>query len=241
MFIVMMVIMVLGTATLLVSSLNSASLQIARDQTTADALAQAKEALIGYAAKVQVSNFCALNCARPGELPCPDNHAPGTFLEGTPSTPCNGNALGRLPWKTLGLPDLRDASGERLWYAVSGNFKNSPRTGTLNSDTRGTISVFSSNGQLLNDGGSIGSGSSGVVAVIIAPGEVLTRQGGTLQDRSAPGVNTASNYLDVVTLSGVNHDNSGFTDGSSTNGFIQGRIADGNGNLVVNDQLLPVT
>jgi hypothetical protein len=27
--------------------------------------------------------------------------------------------LGRLPWKTLGLPDLRDGDGERLWYAVS--------------------------------------------------------------------------------------------------------------------------
>ncbi len=31
--------------------------------------------------------------------------------------------LGRLPWKTLGLPDLRDAFGERLWYAVSSKHK----------------------------------------------------------------------------------------------------------------------
>jgi hypothetical protein len=31
--------------------------------------------------------------------------------------------LGRLPWKTLGLPDLRDGHGERLWYAVSTKYK----------------------------------------------------------------------------------------------------------------------
>jgi hypothetical protein len=24
--------------------------------------------------------------------------------------------MGRLPWKTLRLPDLRDGHGERLWY-----------------------------------------------------------------------------------------------------------------------------
>ena len=31
--------------------------------------------------------------------------------------------LGRLPWKTLGLPDLRDGYAERLWYAVSTRYK----------------------------------------------------------------------------------------------------------------------
>ena len=30
---------------------------------------------------------------------------------------------GRLPWKTLAIPDLRDGAGERLWYAVSVRFK----------------------------------------------------------------------------------------------------------------------
>lgn len=241
-FIVMMVIMVLGTASLLVSSLNSASLQIARDQVTADALAQAKEALIGYAVKMQLSNdnLCGSNCKRPGDLPCPDTDNDGIAGSTIPLiTTCNlqPQRIGRLPWRTLGLPDLRDSSGERLWYAVSTNFKNSTRIGTLNSDTPGTISVFSSNGTQLNDG----NGNTGAVAVIIAPGDVLQRQGGALQDRSIVGNNIASNYLDIATIGGNPEDNANFVENSSTLGFIQGRIKDNNGNPIVNDQLLVIT
>lgn len=249
-FIVMMVIMVLGTAAFLTNSLNSTSLQIARDKVTADALAQAKEALVGYAVKVQVSNStsCSPNCTRPGDLPCPD-----TNNDGIAESSC-GNAsgisgqtlrLGRLPWKTLDLIDLRDGSGERLWYAVSNNFKYNQRTtctspgqvGCLNSDTVGTISIFSPDGTILNDGG----GSTGVAAVILAPGDVLQRDDGTQQDRSNAGINTPSNYLDIATIGGNTEDNADFTDGSSGNGFIEGRIKDGNGRTIVNDQLLTIS
>jgi hypothetical protein len=252
---VMLVILIIGAAVLLVSALNSSSIQIERDKVTADALAKAKEALIGYAIKVQLSSSNASNQPRPGDLPCPDIHTPGTSLEGISSTPCSGSALGRLPWKTLGLPDLRDSSGERLWYAVSTNFKNSPRSGTLNSDTPGTITVRNSSGNIINNGcvtyglpncpnpsASDTAFGTGAVAVIIAPGEVLTRQGsGTAQDRSAAGINTASNYLDIATVGGNTEDNANYTDGSSSNGFIQSRIKDSNGNLIVNDQLLVIT
>lgn len=242
-FIVMLVILIMGAAAFLVSSLNSSALQIARDQVTADALAKAKDALIGYAASTKLDGTCIspTNCARPGELPCPD-----TSNSGSAAPTCSGNALGRLPWKTLGLPDLRDSSGERLWYAVSSNFKKSPRTvcdviantGCLNSDTPGSISVFGSNGILLNDGG---AAATGVVAVIIAPGEILHRQDGVQQDRSIGGINTANNYLDIATVGGNTEDNANFVDGSSNKGFIQGRIKDSNGNVIVNDQVLSIT
>ena len=241
---VMLVILVIGIAALLVNALNSSSLQIARDKTTADVLAQAKDALIGYATKVQISSSNAANQPRPGDLPCPDNHLPGSILEGTPSTPCSGNALGRLPWKTLGLPDLRDGSGERLWYAVSANFKNSPRSATLNSDTPGTLSLFTPAGNILYDGG---AGGTGAVAVIIAPGEILTRQGSsTAQDRSSAGLNNPINYLDTATVGGITEDNANFSDGSSTNGFIQGRITvydpvAKTDNVILNDQVLVIT
>jgi hypothetical protein len=239
---IMLVILVVGAAAILVSSLTSSALKNARDNTTAEALAQAKDALVGYAVSVDLTSS-----ARPGDLPCPD-----TNNDGIAETSC-GNAsgstgqtqrIGRLPWKTLGLPDLRDGSGERLWYAVSNNFKNNTRTtctnsnlsGCLNSDTPGTISVFASDGTQLNDG----SGNNGAVAIIIAPGDVLTRQGGTLQDRSGAGINNASNYLDIATVGGNTKDNANFTDGSSTNGFIQGLIKDSNGNTIVNDRLLVI-
>lgn len=260
-FIVMMVILVLGTATFLVSSLNSASLQIARDQVTADALAQAKEALIGYAASVDLTS----GSKRPGDLPCPD-----TNNDGLQEASC-GNAsgstgqttrIGRLPWKTLGLPDLRDGSGERLWYAVSNNFKYNFRTtcsssgqpGCLNSDTAGTITVRGADGTIINDA----TAGSGVAAVIIAPGDVLQRQGAVSpQNRSCTvGVNCDAtekcttvpptltpkcapvNYLDDVAA----EDNASFTDNPlSTDGFIQGRIKDSSGNVILNDQLLVIT
>jgi len=220
---------------------NNGNSQIARDKLTAAALAQAKEALIGYAVSVDLSS----STRRPGDLPCPDINN-----NGITDTPC-GNAsgstgqtlrIGRLPWKTLGISDLRDGSGERLWYAVSNNFKFSTRTsctsagqaGCLNSDTVGSISVFSPDGAQLNDGG----GSTGVVAVILAPGEILKRTDQpSPQDRSDTGINNPQNYLDTA----LGEDNANFTDGSSTNGFIQGRAKDISNNVILNDQLLAIT
>lgn len=261
---VMLVIIIMGTAAFLVSSLNSARLQNARDTTTADALAQAKEALIGYAVKVQLSTSASSNQPRPGDLPCPD-----TNNDGLQESSC-GNAsgstgqaarLGRLPWKTLGLPDLRDGSGERLWYAVSNNFKyNTRNTALLNSDTPGTITIRDSAGTVINNGcaayglpncpvpgASDATFGTGAVAVIIAPGGVLTRQGSSAaQDRSSSGANLASNYLDIATVSGVTHDNQNFTDTSSVDGLIQGQIksydvASNSYSLILNDQLRVIT
>jgi hypothetical protein len=49
-------------------------------------------------------------------LPCPD--APGT--EGLAAASCPTNSRGWLPWRTLGLPALRDRSGTCLWYERQG-------------------------------------------------------------------------------------------------------------------------
>lgn len=233
-----------ATTAVTVKALNNSSqnTQLARDKITAGVLAQAKEALIGYAISVDLSS----STRRPGDMPCPDINN-----DGITDTPC-GNAsgstgqsvrLGRLPWKTLGISDLRDGSGERLWYAVSNNFKFSTRTscsnagqsGCLNSDTVGTINVLASDGTTrLNDGG----GSTGAVAVLIAPGEILKRPDQpNPQDRSDTGSNNPQNYLDTA----LGEDNANFTDNSSSNGFIKGRIKDISGNVILNDQLLTIS
>ena len=214
--------------------LNSTTYASQREQITRDALAQAKEALIGYATSVQITT------PRPGDLPCPDSHLPGTPLEGTPSTPCNGNALGRLPWKTLGLPDLRDGGGERLWYAVSNRFKNSTRTactspgqsGCLNSDTSGTITVRNPNGDIINDG----TNTTGVIALIIAPGNSLTREDGVTQIRNTANSNDSKHYLDI----GNGEDNASFAN-ATTDGFINGIVRDTFNNIIVNDRILTIT
>lgn len=260
---IMLVIMIMGVVTYMVNSLNSSAPQIGRNIKNATVLAQAKEALIGYATSVNLTS----GTARPGDLPCPDIDNDGyQELSCGNASGSTGQALriGRLPWKTLRLPDLRDSSGERLWYAVSNNFKystkttctNSNLTGCLNSDTTGTITVYGSGGSILNTANT----STGAVAVIIAPGAVLQRQDGVAQTRgctvgvdcdaaekctSSPATAVAkcnpANYLDTATVAGITEDNASFVDGSTSNGFIQGRILNGNGQIIVNDQLLVIT
>ena len=262
-FLLVVLLLVVGIGALIFNLARPGKVDIERGRITANALEQAKTALIGFAAGVDL--FDITSAARPGDLPCPDRDDNGTVDVGI-DTPCAGGALGRLPWKSLGLPDLRDGDGERLWYAVSSNFKNSPRTacGTpglatcLNSDARGTITVRNTAGTVINDGSNPDAFTpSGVIAVIFAPGAVLRRQGAaSAQDRSCTGgsctgagVCTSApltltpkcnpiNYLDV--LAGV-EDNADFTDGSNTNGFINGVIRDAGGNAIVNDRLMVIT
>jgi len=256
-------LLVVGIGALIFNLARPGKVDIERDRITANALEQAKTALIGFAAGVDL--FDITSAARPGDLPCPDRDDNGTVDVGI-DTPCAGGALGRLPWKSLGLPDLRDGDGERLWYAVSSNFKNSPRTacaapgdvGCLNSDARGTITIRNTAGTVVNDGTNPDPFTpSGVIAVIFAPGAVIQRQGAaSVQDRSctggsctAEGVCTSSpltltpkcnpiNYLDVRT--GV-EDNADFTDGTNTDGFINGVIRGAGGNVIVNDRLMVIT
>lgn len=154
--------------TVFVSGLNRAAVQLERDRITNDALARAKEALIGYAATYQDTHSNSVS----GYLPCPDTNNDGV------ADSCGSkdvSSLGRLPWKTLGLPPLRDGSGECLWYAVSGRFKNSPKTDVLNWDTLGQLNI--------QDAGGGGNLFNAAAAVILSPHGII---GG--QDRAALGV-----------------------------------------------------
>lgn len=271
-----LLIFVTAASFALLKGLNETATQENRHAQTANALAEAKAALIGYAAGANIipTGSCGSNCRRPGDLPCPDRDNNGYAGIGPPppvgpppscGSAAGGNQLrriGRLPWKTLGLPDLRDGSGERLWYAVSNNFKMNTRTlcgtsgspGCLNSDSRGTISVRSPDDSFLHDGSNIDPYvKSGAVAVVIAAGPVLQRLGATSsQDRRCTVCNsndicTASpptnvprcrpqNYLDTT----ADEDNAAFGD-NTQDGFIQGDIVDTNGEVIVNDRLLAIT
>jgi type II secretory pathway pseudopilin PulG len=169
---VMLIIMVLGLAAFLVSALNSSSVQVERNKKTADALAQAKNALLAYA--VSDTN-------RPGDLPCPDANNDGVAV---PVDDYVGNScvslIGRLPWRTLGLPDLRDSDGERLWYAISDPF-NPNAANALNSDTVGILTV---NGNIA---------AANVIAIVFSPGHPLPGQ-----VRSASNINMPSAFLESV-------------------------------------------
>jgi hypothetical protein len=209
--------------------------QTQKDGRTAEALAAAKQALLGFAAGIALTG-----AERPGDLPCPDMDN-----DGSADPPCatEGLRLGRLPWRTLGLGDLRDGDGERLWYAVSTRFKNNPRTscadhadpGCLNSDTHGTITVRDASGAVVYDGL-----SNGAIAVLISPGAVLRRADSPTdpQVRDAAGINNPINYLDVLPAGG--EDNANFVD-AATNGFVAGPVLDANRRVIVNDRIVTIT
>jgi len=210
----------------------------ARERATERALAQAREALIAYAAERPIDAQVG-----PGYLPCPDADDDG-WAESTCGSLSGslGQAerLGRLPWKTLGLPDLRDGWGERLWYAVSTRHK-----GLLNCaasrDCRdmsppaalGTITVRDASGAVVQDGtiaDPARADAGGAAAVVIAPGPPLTRHDGREQRRDcAPGDCDAAgrcvaspprraarcdpaNYLDIAPPRAGAEDNAAFVD-----------------------------
>ena len=196
---VMLVIMIVGIAAILVNSLTSSKVKSARQATTSSALAQAKDALIGFAITYGDTHSTS---NQHGYLPCPDKA--GGNPEGSAEPSCGAHdisAIGRLPWATLDLSAFRDGDGECLWYAVSGTYKdNSKTTGLWNWDTNGQFEVYSSSGTLLSDK---------VVAVIFAPGPPLSGQNQIrTADGTAPvcgGNYTASNYLDSDAAIGANN------------------------------------
>jgi hypothetical protein len=159
--IVMLLLLVIGSLYLIVTGLSTAAEAGRRlqEDVTALALQQAKDALIARA---------ALDDNRPGSLPCPDldNDGDADLLAGN-NCP---SYIGRLPWRTLGLPDLRDATGERLWYALSQNFTDSQGY-RINSDVQGTLVIPGM------------APAGGIVAIVFAPGTVV----GTQQRQGALG------------------------------------------------------
>ena len=213
----LLVVMLFGMATALLvyGMVDTTSLAAQRDIRTQAALAQAKEALIGRA--VSDNN-------RPGSLLCPDTDDDGS-AELMVGNDCP-SYIGRLPWKTLGLPDLRDSDGERLWYALSNNFRDDNSAEPINSDTKGNRTVY--------------HGSTAVVftaeaaAVIFAPGASLAAQIRDAALALCPTTGTtiardlcAANYLDST--------------GGANNATTAGPYVSAQRSDTFNDRLLVIT
>lgn len=234
---VMLVILVVGGIVFFVSSLNRSGLQNARNEANAIVLAQAKEALIGYA----ITYYDTHSTPTPqtfGFLPCPDpNGTAGMNGEGSSET-CgskNVSTLGRLPWKTLGLPVLRDSNGDCLWYAVAGTYKNNPGTDIMDWDTNGLFQVKASSSVTLAGL----TADSNAVAIVFSPGAPLSGQS---QDRapdgSAPicgGNYTASNYLDSDPTIVANNSSPSATANATSQFFASGATVN------INDQVIFIT
>ena len=209
---VMLVIMIIGAITVLISSLTSSSLNIERDKVTADALAKAKDALIGRAVADGTS---------PGSLPCPDTNDDGS-AELLAGSNCP-SYIGRLPWKTLGLPDLRDSAGERLWYALSPNFRKLAGTVPINSDTQGNLTITGT------------SPASSIVAIIFAPRSALPSQNQSRSD-TATAACTTDGKTEAQSLCATNYLEGTNATSTSNINFLTSASSD-----TFNDQLITIT
>src|SRR5712692_9799532 len=109
--IALLAVLVLGGMWYLVSRLSAASgdFTAANRKYNAAVLNHAKRALIGHVA-LQAAKQGEGN---PGRFPCPEASGNvGGPLEGAVASNCTLPAVGRLPWRTMGLEKLLDASGE---------------------------------------------------------------------------------------------------------------------------------
>jgi hypothetical protein len=161
-YIIMLVLLLaIGTGFLVFSFAGPRSVAAQRNAQTEAVLAQVKQALIGYAASSPAN---PTSTERPGELPCPDLANDG-FDDGS----CAAGAIGRVPWKTLGIPQPLDGNGETLWYAIAGPFRNKNMSSApITSDTQGNLTVY--------QGSSATIQTSQAVAVLFAPGSTLGTQ-----------------------------------------------------------------
>ncbi len=168
-----MLVLIVSSTYVLLSDLSEHAEAFIRDTENERVLHQARQALLFYA-----MNYPELRDSQekgPGFLPCPDQDNDGISQKNCSKN--TGTTLGRLPFAILGLEDLRDSSGERLWYALSDNFKNvgaGSDDAVINSETPGQLTV---------------DGVTDIVAVIIAPGSPVGHQG------ARPG-NDAGEYLE---------------------------------------------
>ncbi len=234
---IMLLVLILGGAALFSRNLSSQLPAASRARANAELLADAKEALLGYA-----TTWDATHPGELGFLPCPDLDATGLLGEGEAHELLCGlpytSVLGRFPWRTLGLDPGRTRGGECLWYAVSGSWKAGglAKPALLNEDSSGQFRVLAA------DGTTIIAGSTAAerpVAIIIAPGQPLP---GQARLTLPSGVNQcggnflAAGYLDNDTASGINNATLALTPDA-----IDDVISADPGSSAVNDQVLFIT
>lgn len=211
--VIMLVIIVTGSLYGLLDRLNVNAAETSRVTVTNDALKQAREALLAYAAMHK------------GLLPCPDMASDDVLatMIGTGAGACSSNgSIGLLPVRNLGLPDLRDGDGNCLWYALSGthriNGSLAPTDSTVAQyevlDTLGTTLVSKTGTE------------KGAAAIIVAPGVATEAQARTpvAYKSCSTDSSQASTHLE-----------------STSTQFTTGTLKSATGTLLKNDQMTWLT
>lgn len=229
----MILVLMIAAAGVTRYALSGASVVAEQVANNAAQMAIIKTALIAYA--VNGRNPAPAACptttnARPGELPCPD-----TDNDGIEECLCNiTGSVGRVPWKTLGIAEPKDAAGETFWYVLSASHRPWYSTGgpaIINSDSKGSLPVWKDD--------MVTNMTNEAIAVIIAPGQAIgTQTRSTTATASCSLTSTtiaqnlcANNYLEGTPGGGFNWKNNG--------PFVMSLTTPSPSTF--NDQLLPVT
>ena len=207
-----------GTSFMLARMENTAQPWVRDAAVTARALADAKRAIVGWSVGAGLAGDGTEHV--PGLLPFPDRNNDTGGYDGRADCVTHGlsdrHLIGRLaragetspcPGRALGV-ELRDGSGEPLWYAVSRNLVNYRGGGApeppINPGLLDSTPAYPWI-RLIDAGGGVLTASDGdpleIAAVIIAPGPPLA---GQTRSGAAPG---AAQYLDRVAVGGVVYDN----------------------------------
>jgi hypothetical protein len=201
----LMLAVIIAMTTVLVVALDTNSLETRRQVDARETLAQAREALLNYAV---VQPYVA--GGQSFGLPCPDINNSGGYLEGEAHTSNCGaegqTVIGRLPWRTLGLPPLKDTGSECLWYVVSGSWKQAGAStaAMINPDSNGQLQLASVDTSAIVEGV---VEANRPVAMVIAPMRPLsgqTRPSVTPATQCSPGF-AASNFMEADAASGSNN------------------------------------
>lgn len=227
------IVLILGFATLLYARLGRwADATATSRKVNAEVLQRAKTAMIGYVAK-EVLN---LGEQVPGRFPCPESPGDaGTSNEGRAAASCaptfaTNKNIGRLPWRTLGIDKLTDASTEPLWYAVSPNWVFNGTPPLINAGTAGQLTF---------------DGTSNVVAVIYAPGRLLVTSPNASQIAAGCAARNQSRNDRSHVPTGGNPDYQDYLECQNASSPIDlnlgNAIADNATNPVINDQAVVIT
>ena len=191
---VLVIVLALTFTAYYFSSISIVDIKTDKIHKTHNALKQAKQALLGYAFLRTDVTTPSFQPGKYGYLPCPGN----TNGDGNSVGSCGGantNYLGWFPWRSLGMPPLKDGNGDCLLYAVSSTYKYNPTAGMLNEDTNyGMFQVFDETGAVIQGGGA----QDRVVAIVFSAGNALAAQNRNKDPATECGndVNNFSAYLD---------------------------------------------
>lgn len=201
----LMLAVIVAMTTVLIVALDKDSIETRRQVDARATLAQAREALLDYAVVQAYAAGAGLFT-----LPCPDLNGSGAYLEGESHTAnCGASGqtmIGRLPWRALGLPALKDAGAECLWYVVSGAWKQAgtATAALVNPDSNGQLQLVSVDTGVLVEGA---LPADRPVAMVIAPMRPLPGQS---RPAAVPGTQCSPNfaadrYMEADASSGSNN------------------------------------